>query len=239
MARIAETSQVIDSQLSGTTLIWNNVFARNITTEDRVSIGDFTRIENSSLGCFVNIQRSNLIYNTTIGRYSYTGRNFNCWHSKIGAFCSISWNVSIGGGEHDYKRLTTSAFLYSDIFDIKGAHRYGYDRFNTECEIGNDVWIGCDVVIRRGVKIGDGAVIGSNSVVTKDIEPYSIVAGNPARHIKYRFSKYIIDELLKIKWWELPIEIIKQNYELFNGIPDAAMIEELKRIKAEIKPTKL
>lgn len=239
MTKISESAQLIKCSLSETTKIWNNVYARNLTTENDVSIGDFSRIENCRFGSYVNIQRNNLIYDSTVGRYTYTGRNFNCWHSRIGAFCSISWNVSIGGGEHDYNRLTTSAFLYSDIFDIKGAERVGYNRFDTKCEIGNDVWIGCDVVVRRGVKIGDGAVVGSNSVVTKDVEPYSIVAGNPARHIKYRFSKNIIDELLALKWWEFPIDTIKQNYELFNSIPDTAMMEKLKRIKAEIKPTAL
>lgn len=98
MAKISETSQVIDSKLSDTTKIWNNVYVRNITTDEMVSIGDLSRIENSDLGRYVNIQRSNLIYNSSIGRYTYTGRNFNCWHSRIGSFCSISWNVSMGGG---------------------------------------------------------------------------------------------------------------------------------------------
>lgn len=140
-----------------------------------------------------------------------------------------------GGGKHDYNRLTTSAFLYSDIFDIKERNLNGYNRFDTICEIGNDVWIGCHAVINRGVKIGDGAVIGSNSVVTKDVEPYSIVAGSPARHLKYRFPKNIIDDLLDLQWWDLPIDVIKSHFELFNGVPDSLTIEKLRQIKALIK----
>ena len=210
--------------------VWKDVFLLNVKASKNISIGDNSRIENTSFGDYVNIQRNNLIYNSYIGRYTYTGRNFTCWHSRIGAFCSISWNVSIGGANHDYKRLTTSAFLYSDIFDIKGSNQ-GYNRFEPLCEIGNDVWIGCGAVINRNVKIGDGAVIGANAVVTKDVEPYSIVGGSPARILKYRFPKSVIEKLLDLKWWEFPVEFIKQNYELFNSELTDSTLTKLLEIK--------
>ena len=80
--------------------------------------------------------------------------------------------------------------------------------------IGNDVWIGQNVTIMPGVKVGDGCIIGTNAVVAKDIPPYSIAVGNPARVIKRRFEENTIERLLKLKWWDMPIETIEENYEL-------------------------
>ena len=231
---IIDTSAIIkNSTFQQKAKIWKNVLLSNSEVSNNVSIGDFSRIENSELHEFVNIQRNNVIYSSVFGRYTYTGRNTTCWNSIIGAFCSISWNVSIGGANHDYKRITTSAFLYSDIFDLKTTHN-GYNRFNNDCTIGNDVWIGCGAVICRNVKVGDGAVIAANAVVTKDVQPYSIVAGVPAKHIKFRFDKDIIDSLLDIKWWEFPKDIIIENYELFNSNPTKETLSKLENIRKEI-----
>lgn len=233
MQQIHNSAIIKNCDLGEYPKIWKNVFLLNVNASRNISIGDNSRIENSSFGDYVNIQRQNLIYNSSIGRYTYTGRNFTCWHSRIGAFCSISWNVSIGGANHDYKRLTTSAVLYSDIFDIKGSNE-GYNRFDSVCEIGNDVWIGCGAVINRNVKIGDGAVIGANAVVTKDVEPYSIVGGSPAKILKYRFKKSVIQKLLTLKWWEFPVDVIKQNYKLFNEELTDDVLERLFEIKNQI-----
>lgn len=230
---IDKSSIVKDSILGINSKVWKNSFIKNSKIGENVSIGDFSRIENSELNEYVNIQRNNLIYDTSISRYSYTGKNFTCWHSSIGSFCSISWNVSIGGANHDYNKLTTSAFLYSNIFDLKGSN-VGYDRFDTPCTIGNDVWIGCGATICRNVKVGDGAVIAANAVVTKDVEPYSIVAGIPARHIKYRFPKNIVDALLIIKWWTFPKGIIIDNYNLFNSVPNDNTIQQLMDIRLKL-----
>ena len=84
--------------------------------------------------------------------------------------------------------------------------------------IGNDVWVGMNVIIMRGVTIGDGAVIAAGSVVTADVEPYSIAGGIPAKHIRYRFSKEIIESLLEIRWWDWPEEKIRKNVHLFYDI---------------------
>lgn len=230
--KIDPTSTIINSYVGDNVKVWKNVSVRESRLCSNVSIGDFSIIERSILKDYVNIQRNNLIYSTQIGRYTYTGKNLTCWNSKIGSFCSISWNVSIGGANHDYERVTTSAFLYSDIFDIKGGNK-GYDRFYNDCEIGNDVWIGCGAIVCRGVKIGHGAVIGANAVVTKDVEPYSIVAGVPAKHIKYRFTPDIIHRLLEIKWWNFPKDVIRENYLLFNTHPRESL-ERLIEIRKEL-----
>ena len=122
----------------------------------------------------------------------------------IGSFCSIGAGIKIYlGGNHRIDWATTYPFghINKDIFNKFDGK--GHPKTNGDVIIGNDVWIGTNTTIMSGVKIGDGSVISNNSHVVKDVEPYSMVGGNPAKLIKYRFSKDIIDNLLKLKWWEL------------------------------------
>jgi acetyltransferase-like isoleucine patch superfamily enzyme len=131
---------------------------------------------------------------------------------EIGSFCSIAENVTILLGEgHRPDWVTTYPFniLMDDFSDIKGN-----PISKGSVIIGNDVWIGRNAFIRDGVTIGDGAVIGAYSVVTKNVEPYTIVAGNPARPIRKRFDQETIDKLLRIKWWNWSFERIKENMPL-------------------------
>lgn len=135
------------------------------------------------------------------------------WHLRIGRFCSISNNVQIiFGGQHHYDWVSQYAFnpIVQSYFD----NFLYYDKPVKPVVIGNDVWIGKNVTILQGVTIGDGAVIGTNAIVTKDIPPYAIVVGNPARIIKYRFSENQIKALLRIKWWNWSKEKIKENIAL-------------------------
>jgi len=126
-----------------------------------------------------------------------------------GAFCSFGANIRVMvGGHHATNFITTYPFgrIHENVF---GTETRTYVN-RGDVLIGNDVWIGDNVTIMGGVTIGDGAVIGCNAVVTKDVEPYSIVAGNPGRFIRYRFSKEVIRQLLEIKWWDLPLNIIQE-----------------------------
>lgn len=121
----------------------------------------------------------------------------------IGNFCSIGSNLNVYlGGHHNYKWMTTYPFglKYEHLTSINGA---GCVYHNGDVIIENDVWIGINCTIMSGVTISNGAVIAANSHVVKNVEPYSIVGGNPAAHIKYRFNKNIIDKLLEIRWWDL------------------------------------
>ena len=101
--------------------------------------------------------------------------------------------------------------------------------------IGNDVWIGCHSIIKPNVHIGDGAIIGANSVVTKDVPPYAIVAGVPAKIIKYRFDAETIKKLLDLKWWNFPYQILKENIELFQKELSKDSIEKMFKIRADLK----
>jgi chloramphenicol O-acetyltransferase type B len=133
----------------------------------------------------------------------------------IGKFCSIATGITfmLGGNQgHRYDWTSTYAL---DYFDNSSCTKDIDSKGDTV--IGNDVWIGADVMIMPGIHIGDGAVIATRAVVTKDVEPYSIVGGNPANFIKKRFSDKKIEILLKVKWWDWTEEKIKENLDLLRS----------------------
>ena len=134
---------------------------------------------------------------------------------KVGKFCSIALNVNVyTGGNHRNDWVTTYPFghVHKDIFDTFDGK--GHPKSNGDVIIGNDVWIGSNATIMSGVMIGDGAVIANNSHVVKNVDPYSIVGGNPAKLIKYRFSTEQIQKLLELKWWDWSVEKINANAHL-------------------------
>lgn len=176
----------------------------------------------------VSIGRSTK-YDFSIGRNSYMGTGRYNGLGKVGRYCSIANNVSIGLSEHPLSFLSTSPIFY----DPEGAlvhfqgdeiieHFYEISEENVSIAsdmylnehqtkkviIGNDVWIGHGAFIKNGVNVGDGAVIAAHSVVTRDVPPYSIVSGVPARVMKYRFSEDIIKKLLDLKWWDYPLHML-------------------------------
>lgn len=142
-----------------------------------------------------------------IGKYTYGENPKIKWKDAnltIGKFCSIASNLNIYlGGNHRSDWVTTYPFghIYKDVFNTFDG--VGHPKTNGDVIIGNDVWIADNVTIMSGITIGDGAVIACNSHIVKNVEPYSIVGGNPAKLIKYRFKKEQIDFLLELKWWDL------------------------------------
>lgn len=220
-----------DVQLGEGSRIYKNAVVRKVKTGRDSVVGDFGRIENTILGNHVDLQRFSMIYHCEMGDYTYVGRNFTAWHAIIGKFCSISWNVSIGGANHDYHRLTQHAFLYAPQFGLMPDEQTpGYNRFASDCRVGNDVWIGCNAVICRGVSIGDGAVIGAGSVVTKDVEPYTIVGGAPARVIRRRCPMPLAERLIATKWWDMDGDWIRAHFNLFNSEITEETVEILERL---------
>lgn len=156
---------------------------------------------------------------SSYGAYSYGVPNAISWGEgttySVGKFCSISSDVKLLlGGNHRVDWVSTYPFSsFSENFP-EAALIKGHPATKGSITIGNDVWIGMNVTILSGVTIGDGAVIGTHLIVTKDVPPYAIVAGNPAKIIKYRFDTSTIQALLALQWWNWPLAKIKANINL-------------------------
>lgn len=163
------------------------------------------------VGSYSTIARS------LIGRYVGIGQHSFISRSKTGNYCTFGSRVSIGGLNHDYNLVTsheiayrnTKAFYGDTILEDDDYLRAPEGRAEYRVEIGHDVWIGDNVVILQGRKIGTGAVIGAGTVVTSDVPAYSIVVGNPGRILKYRFPDEIIARLLSTHWWDKSMSELK------------------------------
>lgn len=153
-----------------------------------------------------------------VGEYTY-GCPQVIWGEEssltIGKFCSFAGDILIIlGGGHRTDWVTTYPFPALPDEWMEAARIKGHPTTKGDVIIGNDVWIAHGATILSGVRIGDGAVIGARSVVTADVPPYAIVAGNPAKVVRYRFDNKTINDLLRLRWWDWPIDRIRSNMEL-------------------------
>jgi len=181
-------------------------------------IGENCRLVNTQLGEYTEVGIYNYFENVILGDYSYTGQFCFVQNAEIGKFSNIAAMVRIGPTDHPMGRPSLHHFTYR-------RRMYGFDdiddteffnlRKSKRTYIGHDTWIGHGAIIMPGVKVGNGAVIGSGALVTKDVEPYSIVVGLPAKPIKKRFKDEIIIKLESIKWWDWPYKKIKDNFKDF------------------------
>ena len=181
-------------------------------------------------------RKTKLSSNSFVGRYSYLGQGMAFGDVQIGRYCSIASGFAIISGDHPLSYLTTHPFTYSNELygdaeeyrDIDFKKRQQPAEPSEPLVIGHDVWIGHRVIILGKVhSIGNGAVIGAGAVVTRDVPPYAVVGGNPARILKYRFDESTIRKLEELKWWDLPLPQIKHLD--FSDI--GACIHELSRIR--------
>lgn len=202
---IGNDSRINTSNLKGTITIGNDNFLEKTVVNGNFQSGSNCRIYGTTING-----------NVTLGKFtSLWGPNLDLVTGgqkiTIGSFCSIARNVSFQTFNHNHNKLT-SYFIGQNLF---GEH-WGNERItNGNIVIENDVWIGTHCVILGGVTVHNGAVIAANAVVLKDVPPYSIVAGTPAKVIGYRFENEAIEQIQKLKWWDWPIEKIKKNRDLF------------------------
>ncbi len=180
-------------------------FLKNIIKSPNIIVGDYTYYDDFE---DINNFEKNVRYH-----FDFIGDQL-----IIGKFCMIASGVTfiMNGANHLTDAISTFPFAifgngWEDAMKGKNYPSKG------DTIIGNDVWIGYNVTIMAGVNIGDGAIIASNATVTKNVAPYSIVGGNPAKEIKKRFSQEKIEKLLQLKWWDWPIEKITKNVELLTG----------------------
>lgn len=162
------------------------------------------------------VESGGSIVNSTMSRHSFCGYDCSILNCDIGAFCSIASKVSIGGVKHPVEYVSTSPVFLSHKDSVKAKFAKHDYLPVVRTAVGNDVWIGEGVFVKAGVTIGDGSVVGMGAVVTKDVAPYSIVAGNPARFIRFRFEQDIIDALLKMEWWNLSDQELCRLGPFFN-----------------------
>lgn len=160
-------------------------------------------IKNSTIHFTSKVESGSNILNVEMDRYSFCGYECEISNTKIGSFCSIANNVVIGGGMHPINWVSMSPVFYQGRDSVKAKFsEFEREKIKTTV-IGHDVWIGQGAKLKQGVTIGTGAVIGMGSIVTKDVRPYTIVGGNPAKMIRERFNSELAEALLKSEWWNL------------------------------------
>ena len=179
------------------------------------------KILNSEFGNYNIVFENVLMDCCIIGDHTYVQKHTSIFNARIGKFCSIASGVSIGPGIHKVDGVSTHPSFYLKSTPLKKTFididSYEYSKTT---HLGHDIWIGERAILLDGVSIGTGAIIAAGSVVTKNVDSYSIVGGVPAKHIKYRFSQNEIELLLASEWWTLPDDWLMENYNLFSNIPE-------------------
>jgi acetyltransferase-like isoleucine patch superfamily enzyme len=188
--------------------------------KNNLKIGYLSVANNCNFGKYNTIYDNVILNNVNLGDFTYVACKTNINNCKIGKFCSIAQNCNIGLGRHPSATfVSTHPIFFSELkqAQITFTDKSYFNEFE-DIEIGNDVWIGSNVIIVDGVKISDGVIVAAGAVVTKDIPPYAVVGGVPAKIIKHRFEQHEINYLLSLKWWDKDIEWIKSNFKLFHDI---------------------
>jgi chloramphenicol O-acetyltransferase type B len=199
--------KLVEHAIGGARDIQNILKYNSSRIDNSVIISNDSRIHKNC-----HILQGSILNSVVLQSYSYLNKNCVLQNANIGRFCSIATNVQIGLGNHPTNLISTSTLFYKkkNTFDIELIDKdINFSEYKTTI-IGNDVWIGSSAIILDGVKVGTGAIIAAGAIVTKDVPPYAIVGGVPAKIIKYRFSDEQIQILLESKWWEKePQEILR------------------------------
>ena len=210
---------------------------RILTRRYKVIVGKGVRIHKET-----NFEGKNRVGDYTdvalsrVGRGSYLGKRCRLTRSHIGRYTSIADEVILVTGRHPMREfISTSPMFYSQVFgggwtyvdrEYFSPYKYVDDEQRWSIKIGNDVWIGRGVKLFEGITIGDGVVVGAFSLVTKDLEPYGIYVGSPAKLVGYRYERDFINMLVKYEWWNKEEDWIEKHADLFR---DVEQFEELMR----------
>jgi phosphonate metabolism protein (transferase hexapeptide repeat family) len=202
--------------------------------DERPSIDPTASVRHSRLGRYTEVGARSSVVETELDDYSYIVNDSDVIFSTIGKFCSIAAHVRINPGNHPMWRASQAHFTYraskywpdqqdeAEFFDWRRAHPVA---------IGHDVWIGHGAIILPGRRIGTGAVIAAGAVVTRDVEPYVIVAGVPARPVKRRFAAEIAERLLRLCWWDWDHPRLGAALPDFRSLPIEAFLEKYQAVE--------
>lgn len=188
-------------------------------------------IRDSFVHATSKIEAGSSFTESSIARHSFCGYDCDIFRASIGSFTSIASNVIIGGARHPMEWGGMSPAFYAGRDSIQAKLSTHPLPPTPQTIVGNDVWIGRSAIILSGVSIGDGAVVGAGAVVTKNVDPYSVVAGNPAKTIRMRFEPALVEQFLRLCWWELSDETISKA--AVNIRNPHAFIESLKEFKVQ------
>ena len=176
-----------------------------------------------SLGACCEIGEASRLEYASLGDYSYIGEECIVSDATIGRFCAIAARVRIGAPNHPLDRPTIHRLTYTPEYYVAGAirdHAFFAERRAARVTIGHDVWIGHGVTVLPGVDVGNGAVLAAGAVVSRNVPPYTIVGGVPARTLRERLPRSLAEAFLRIAWWDWPFETIMSRLEDFRGDPE-------------------
>jgi len=187
------------------------------------------RVTNTTLGRYTEIDERCVVSECEIGDYSYLIRETEAWCASIGKFANIASHVRINATNHPTWRATQHHFVYraGDYFDDAAHEDEFFEwRRGNKVVIGHDIWIGHGATILPGVTVGDGAAIGAGAVVSKDVAPYTIVGGVPAKPIRERFPKAVAERLQALAWWDWNHAALRAALEDFRALDVEAFLEK-------------
>lgn len=207
--RIEKRSRISNSEIGSHCYISSHSKLKKTNLCEAVKIGPYTKLESVS-----------------VGRYSYISGHAELNNVEVGSFCSIGPKLINHLGNHPSRTfVSTSPVFYMPDAPIPSfATVETFPSYGGKVKIGNDVWIGSEVLLMDGVTIGNGAIVAARSVVSRDVPPYAIVGGVPAKLIRYRFDEETIQQLEAFQWWDKEIEWIKSNVDAFQDVARFAKV---------------